>query len=227
MKTSYVIKGLPAKYSRDVGDARMLKASLTSSGKSPSAMSVEARRAARKRYLKQLEEGRIKFSPKTQPRDPAGKFRKVLARLKINLGKDATESIAKKIEETEAAGAVGDFAKAKIAGTELLKLIDSVEHHSLNKGATANLRRGAAELGRLMAYLPMQQGNASAKVRFSDLPDPVASLIRNLIKRVDSKLSAEDAEKYTSNLESFMSGGQMLSSDGLAAELSRLLRVLA
>jgi hypothetical protein len=175
----------------------------------------------------QFEEARLKFTPSTQPRDPAGKFRRVLARLKLNMGEKSTEQIAKKIEEAEAAGAVGDYTEAKTAGAEVVQLIDAVQDGDLAKGTVRNLRAGARDLGKLLAYLPMPQGNPNAKVRFSDMPAPVAALIKDMARRVEDRLGAEDAAKYVAVLESFMSGGRTMSADELSAELSKLLRVLA
>jgi hypothetical protein len=47
------------------------------------------------------EEGRSKYTPKTQPRDAKGKYRKVLARLKQNLGVAGLQDALKKAEEAE------------------------------------------------------------------------------------------------------------------------------
>ena len=244
MKTEYKLRHLPENYGRDAGDPSVAGIlAVTAAGKpggakapgtkddrpTPSALSVKARADARERIKKQFEEARAagKFTPKTQPRDSAGKFRKVLARLKLNLGDQASEQLAKKIEAAEAAGALGNYAKAKEHGAEVVKLIDNVEDGDLEKGTLDNIRKGSKELGKLLAYLPMPQGDPNAKVRFSDLPAPTADLIRNLTKRVEAKLSNEDAAKYVTVLEQFMSGTLTMDSDMMNAELAKILRVLA
>lgn len=246
MKTSYELRHLPKEYGRDAGDpsvAGSLARAVTAAGDkktrgakapgpgddrpTPSGLSVAARARARERVKQQFAEARQKFDAKTQPRDSAGKFRKVLARLKLNLGEDANEQLAKEIEEAEAAGALGNYRKAKEHGAEVVKLLDNVADGDLDKGTLNNIRKGSRELGKLLAYLPMPQGDPNAKVRFSDLPAPTSALVRDLVKRVEGKLDNEDAAKYVTTLKQFMSGTLTMDSDMMNAELARLLRVLA
>lgn len=230
----YTLKHVPARYGRDTGDPsvagplhRAVTASAIRRTNLQQSSLKTSRRAAKKRLRSQFEAGRMKFTPKTQPRDTVGKFRKVLARLKLNLGDQATEQLAKEMEEVEAAGSIGNYEKAREAGANVIKLLDSVDSGSLSEGDINNIRKGSSELGKLLAYLPLPQGDRSAKVRFSDLPTPVGDLIRDLIERVKTKLSSEDSVKYIAILESFISGGRLMSSDEMSAELAKILRVLA
>lgn len=237
MKTTHVLASLPPEYSADRGDPRvagpLARAVLAAAGPSGapdrgtrSSQSVAARAKARERVEAQFEEARLKFNPQNQPRNTEGKFRKVLARLKMNLGDQANEQLAKEMEEAEAAGAIGDYANAKNHASEVVKLVQNVKEGDLKKGTLNNIRKGATDLGKLLAYLPLPQGDTSKKVRFSDLPAPTASLIQNLIKRVEGQLDNEDAAKYVTILRQFMSGARTMSSDEMSAELSKVLRVL-
>lgn len=175
----------------------------------------------------QFDRGRAKFNPDTQPRTPDGKFRKILARLKANLGDTELENIVAEIRNAESATDVGDYRKASDAGTKVIKMIDDIQSGTLDRSVEKNLRIGAADLGKVLAYLPLPQGDNSAKVRFSDLPPSTGRLIDALIKRVENEINADDAAKYTQVLKSFISGVRTMSSDQLSAEMNKLLRLLA
>lgn len=189
----------------------------------------EARNVAQEnvadRRQQQMNEAR--FTPDTQPRDIDGRFRKILARLKTNLGGEATQELAKKIESTEAAQVAGNYDLMRQNGGELVKMIDDIQDGDIKKGLVQNLRKGSAELGKILAYLPLPQGNANAKVRFTDLPPPSSDLIMKMVKRVEEQLGNEDAQKYVAELKQFMAGSRTMASDEIAANLSKLLRVLA
>ncbi len=215
--------GVPQRYFRDPGDPAVVAAIQ----QTQSSKSVEARRRARERVREQYIAGRAKFTPENQPRDTAGKFRRVLARLKVGLGDQETEQLAQQIEAAEAAGSVGDYAKAREAGGNIIELVKDVKDGQLRQGTTANLRAGAKEIGKLIAYMPLPQGDPNAKVRFSDLPPASATLVQNMVRRVQDKLSAEDAVAYIAILKSFMSGGRTMTADELSAELNKILRALA
>ncbi len=235
MQTTYKLRNVPERYGRDTGDPRVAGAladhvtaagAIRRTGLQQKA-GQKARREAKKRVLEQFEAGRLKFTADTQPRDNAGKFRRVLARLKMNLGDAASEQLAKEMEEAAAAGAIGNYSKAKEHGANVVALVDEVQDGDIEKGTIRNIRKGAQDLGKLLAYLPLPQGDTAQKVRFSDLPAPTSQLIKKLIDRVQDRLDADDAAKYTQVLQSFMSGGRTMSADEMAAELSKILRVLA
>lgn len=235
MKTTYELKNVPARYGRDAGNPSIsspLARSVTAAGAIrrtglQQKASQQARAAAKVRILEQFRAARgFKYTPDTQPRDATGKFRRVLARLKTNLGDAATEQLAKELEEAESAGAIGDYAKAKEHASEVVKLVDDVDQGKLKGSAAEAVRTGAEDLGKLLAYLPLPQGDPSQKIRYSDLPEPTAKMIDNLLQRVDDKLSSEDAAKYTALLKSFKSGLRTMSADDMSAALNRLMRVL-
>lgn len=222
MKTSYVITSNPARLSRDPGDAAIVAAAQETSWAKSSAARRSAKIAATRKAKREAQ-----FTPETQPRDPNGRFRRILARLKANLGEDATSELAKKIESAEAAQIAGNYEEMRSHSNELIKMIDDVQDGELAKGTVKNLRNGARDLGKVMAYLPLPQGNPNAKIRFTDMPPASADMVRQMIKKVQEQLNAEDAKKYVKELEEFMSGSRTMTSDEMASNLNKLLRVLA
>lgn len=223
MKTNHVITSIPTRYSRDPGDIALIAAANDTKWAKKSA----AKRAATIQAKNDAENNRAKFTPDTQPRNNDGKFRKILARLKTNLGGEATEEIAKKIEAAEAAQVAGNYQEMRENSTDLIKMIGAVQDGQMPKGVTNNLRRGASDLGKVLAYLPLPQGDANAKIRFTDLPPASAELVRSMVKRVKEELEPDVAEKYIDVLESFMTGSRTMTSDDMASNLNKLLRVLA
>jgi hypothetical protein len=213
MHTNFVIPNVPAHLQRNRGSVQVLVAA------------GETSRVRRTR--EQFGRGRIKYSAETQPRDSSGKFRQILARLKTNLGDKELQSIVAEIKSAEAADDAGDYGKASEAGRNVIKLVDGIESGSIDSSVENNLRKGAADLGRVLAYLPLPQGENSAKVRFSDLPPSAGQLIQNLIERVENEVKSADAQKFVKILKNFISGGRTMSSDELSAEMNKLLRLLA
>lgn len=211
------------RYTREVGDLDVLLAA----GQTSWAHASKARRASRNDAIAKAEENRSKYNAKTQPRDFNGRFKKILARLKMNLGNKATEEVAKQIESTEAAQIAGNYEQMKNHSTDLIKMLNDVDEGSLAKGTVKNLRRGATDLGKVMAYLPLPQGQENAKVRFTDVPPATQDLVRSMVKRVEERLDPATARKYVQVLESYMSGSRTMTSDEMAQELNKLLRVLA
>lgn len=210
MRTNFVIPNVPEELQRNRGTVRVLVAA-----------------GRKQRTREQFMRGRIKYSPKTQPRDRSGKFRQILARLKSNLGDSELEQINKEINAADKAAEAGDYAKASEAGRNVVKLVDDIEIGTLDQSVENHLRKGAADLGRALAYLPLPQGVNAAKVRFSDLPPATGRLIQDMIDRVKNEVNSADAKKFVKILENFMSGGRTMSSDELSAELNKLLRLLA
>jgi carboxylesterase type B len=223
MKTNYVVSSNPMRFSKDPGDVALIAAANETVWAKKSA----AKRTAQVKANQNAEANRNKFTPDTQPRNNDGKFRKILARLKTNLGGEATEQLAKKIESAEAAQIAGNYEEARKNGIELIKMIDNISDGSMPKGVTKNLRQGASDLGKVLAYLPLPQGDANAKIRFTDLPPATADLVRSMIKKVQEQLAPDVAEKYVSELNEFMSGSRTMNSDEMASNLNKLLRVLA
>lgn len=223
MKSNHVNPYIPAKYSRDIGDYSIIAAGQETKWAKRSA----AKRRATQEAKSNAGRNEGKYTPQTQPRDADGKFRKILARLKLNLGGKSTENLAKKIESTEAAQIAGNYEQMHKHSRELLDMLETVDSGSLPKGVARNLRKGASDLGKVLAYLPLPQGTSGAKVRFSDLPPASADMVRDMVRRVKERLEPDVAEKYISALEQYMAGARTMNSDEMAQHLNKLLRVLA
>ncbi len=173
------------------------------------------------------EEGRVKYvSGVNQPRDAKGKYRKVLARLKQDLGVAGLSRALKKVEEAENLDFAGDYTASAAASSELLSMIDRLDAKALNPRALENVRLTAAELGKTIANLPLPFGKESSKLRFSDLPAGLKDLIEKMITRVEAKIGKEDADIATKSLKSYMSGADLYSQGEVQSEMSKLLRLL-
>lgn len=173
------------------------------------------------------EDGRIKYTPDTQPRDASGKFRKVLARLKSDLGASGLQKVIEKVEEAENLDSAGDYISAADSAADLLDILDRLDSGALNPERLENIQEGARELGEVIANLPFAFGEEAQKVRFSDLPPSLGKLMEDMVDRVYNKLDAkEDADEATSKLRSFMSGGDYFSQGEISAEMAKLLRLL-
>jgi hypothetical protein len=172
------------------------------------------------------EEGRAKYTPKTQPRDARGKYRKVLARLRQDLGVAGLQKALAKAEQAENLDFAGNYAKSAGASAELLDMIDRLDSGALNAKALENVQNSARELGRVIANLPLPFGEEADKLRFSDLPSGLKDLIEKMITRVESKIGKEDADIATAELKSYMSGADVYSQGEIQSQMSKLLRLL-
>lgn len=219
-------------YARDPGDIKVIVASQQSTSARVLAERrrnrMRATRAANKKVAakQQAMEYAAKYTPDTQPRDEVGRYKKILARLKLNLGPESTMDLAKEIESAEAAQIAGDYTKMRDAGANIVDRIERIEDGSLPKGRKENLRDGARELGELMAYLPMPQGDSAAKVRFSDLPPAAKDFVRDMVEQAIDRLGAAEAEEYVHDLQAFMSGGMRMDADTMASNLNKLMKIL-
>ena len=172
------------------------------------------------------EDGRTKYTPSTQPRDARGKYRKVLARLRQDLGVAGLQKALSKVEEAENLDFAGNYAKSAGASAELLDMIDRLDTGALNAKALENVQNSARELGRVISNLPLPFGAEAEKLRFSDLPSGLKDLIDGMISRVESKIGKEDADIATAELKSYMSGADVYSQGEIQSQMSKLLRLL-
>jgi hypothetical protein len=172
------------------------------------------------------EQGRIKYTPSTQPRDARGKYRKVLARLRQDLGVAGLQKALSKVEEAENLDFAGNYAKSAGASAELLDMLDRLDSGALNAKALENVQNSARELGRVISNLPLPFGEDADKLRFSDLPSGLRDLIEGMITRVESKIGKEDADIATAELKSYMSGADVYSQGEIQSQMSKMLRLL-
>jgi hypothetical protein len=175
---------------------------------------------------KEADAERAKYTPKTQPRDAEGKFRQVLARLKLDLGDSGADAALKKIEEVENLDNTGNYAGAAKAAGDLLGIIDRLDTGALNAESLENVRSSAGELGKVIANLPFAFGQDAQKIRFSDIPPALQQLMEDMITRVEAKIGKEDAAIATKDLNTFMSGGDYYSQSEISSQMAKLLRLL-
>jgi len=212
VKSSYVIPGIPPEMCKDSTEA--LTAALAEE-------TVRAIDRARDQFIR----GRQAYNPKTQPRTSNGRFRKILARLRYDLGDTELQGIVSQIKSAEKLADTGDIQKSKDAAGDVITMIDRIDEGVLDDATIKNVRDGSRELGKVLAYLPLPQGTQNEKVRFSDLPKSTRDLIEGMVERVMTKDSKSNGEAVAA-LKSYMSGGRTMSSDDISSELNKLLRLL-
>ena len=172
------------------------------------------------------DQNRPKYTPKTQPRDTKGKFRDVLARLKVNLGVAGSQGAMDKIQEVENLDNVGNYIGASKAATDLLDIINRLDSGALNKDSLENIRTSSGELGKVIANLPFAFGNENEKIRFSDMPPALRDLVEDMMKKVEAKIGKEDAAVANQPLKDFKSGLEVYNQSEISSQLSKLLRLL-
>jgi hypothetical protein len=173
------------------------------------------------------ENGRTaKYTPKTQPRDDKGKYRDVLARLKQNLGVAGLQDALNKAQAAEDLDFAGNYTDSAKASQELLTQLDRLDSGALNSKSLANVKTTAAELGKVIANLPLPFGVEADKLRFSDLPAGLKNLVKDMITRVESKIGKKDGQVATKDLKSYMSGADVYSQAEIQSQMNKLLRLL-
>lgn len=172
------------------------------------------------------ENGNSKYTPATQPRDAKGKYRKVLARLKQNLGVAGLQDALLKVQDAENLEFAGNYADSAKASTELLNLLDRLDTKALDPKSLENVKNTAAELGKVISNLPLPFGQDAEKIKFSDLPSGLKDLMDAMITRVESKIGKKDADIATADLKSYMSGADYYSQAEVQSQMSKLLRLL-
>jgi hypothetical protein len=172
------------------------------------------------------DQNRPKYTPKTQPRDTKGKFREVLARLKVNLGVAGSQGALDKIQEVENLDNVGNYIGASKAAADLIDIIGRLDSGALNKDSLENIRTSSGELGKVIANLPFAFGNENEKIRFSDMPPALRDLVEDMMKKVEAKIGKEDAAVANRELKDFKSGLEVYNQSEISSQLSKLLRLL-
>lgn len=168
-----------------------------------------------------------KYVPgKNQPRDEYGKFRKVLARLKLNLGVAGLERVARKVSAAEGYTEIGDYGTAAKAASDLIDTVDRLDTGALNAESLENIRSTTKELGQTIANLPLPFKDPNAKLRYSDLPPVLKDLLDDMTSRVEQKIGSKDAAIATQEIRSFKSGSKLFGQSDISREFNKLLRLL-
>jgi hypothetical protein len=167
-----------------------------------------------------------KYTPQTQPRDDAGKFRQVLARLKQDLGTSGLQDIVEEAKYVENLHEIGNYVESAGAAVNLLDILDRLDSGALNKVSLENVRSSASELGKVISNLPLGFNNQAQKVRYSDLPPSLKNLMDSMMDRVEAKIGKDDAEIANADLAAFRSGSEVYSQGEISSQMSKLLRLL-
>jgi hypothetical protein len=167
-----------------------------------------------------------KYTPQTQPRDEAGKFRRVLARLKQNLGTAGLQKVLKEAKYLEQVHELGDYVESVHSGSKLLDIIGRLDSGALNKVSLENVRSSAAELGKVIANLPLGFNDQTEKVRYSDLPPALRELMDSMMERVEAKIGKEDADIANESLRGFKNGSDVYSQGEISEQMNKMLRLL-
>jgi hypothetical protein len=173
------------------------------------------------------EDSGFKYTPgKNQPRDYTGRFRDVLARLSQNLGTAGNQAVLDKIKEVGEVTGLGSYEDAAKAGKDLLGLLERLDEGTLNSTALGNVRATARELGKVISNMPLPFTNQAQKIRFSDLPPALRTLMENMVNRVEDKIGKKDAAEATSEVKGFMSGSDLYSQSDISTQMAKMLRLL-
>lgn len=146
--------------------------------------------------------------------------------MKFDLGTTGNQKVLEKVSQAEGLGKSGDYVDAVKAASDLIDIVDRLDSGALNAKSVENVRDSTAELGKVIANLPLPFDNQNEKLRYTDLPANLKDLTESLIERVEAKIGSEDAAEATTKLRSFMSGSDLLSQGEISSELNRMLRLL-
>lgn len=167
-----------------------------------------------------------RLNAKSQFRDKRGKFRKVLARLKHNLGESGLQDVTDKLQKAQDLDFAGNYKAANRAAGALVGMVDRIDSGALDSKSLENVRATAGELGKVIANTPLPFGDDNAKLSFSELPPSMKSLAESMLDRVLEKLGPEDGAQAIETMKAFMSGADQLSQAEIQSEFNVLLRLL-
>jgi hypothetical protein len=174
------------------------------------------------RYRKPRE-----FKEEMHPRDEHGKFRNVLFRLKDDLeGKTGTKKAVDDINEAIEADDRGDDKGARDAADRLITELDKIAENTVDLQDAEDLKRRGADLAEVMARLPLPQGDADVKMRYTDLPVALRDLVEDLMDRLAASVDQDTFDEVAGPLRSYMSGADYMHSDEIQSHLARIMRFL-
>lgn len=162
------------------------------------------------------------FDAQRHPRwDENGQFRQVLTRLRKDVedvpeAKEAVRNIDKAMELMSSS----DLGKIEAATHDVMRSIDKAADLVGSAETAANMRTGFAALGEALARLPLPQGNDTATMRWTDLPEQLQSLVTDVMGKLKSELDADEYRKVTHDVQAFQSGVDFATSDQIQSWLS-------
>ena len=172
------------------------------------------------------KDDRVKYTPETQPRDDSGKFRDVLARLKLDLGVDGSQEAIEQIKKTENLNNAGNYIAAAKGASDLIGMLNQIEDGSVDKKSSDVLQATTSDLGKIISNLPFNFIDQAQKIRFSDVPPVLQSLMTSMADRVVQKLGAKSGAVQVQSIKDFMSGQLMFSQSDISKQMSTMLGLL-
>ena len=146
--------------------------------------------------------------------------------MKQDLGTSGNQKVVEKLEATQGFDDAGNYKKAVESAADLINTVDRLDSGALNAKSVESVRNTTAQLGEVIANLPLPFDNQAQKVRYSDLPATLKTLVENLITKVEAKIGKKDADIATHDMRTFMSGGDYFSQAEVSAQMNKLLRLL-
>lgn len=160
-------------------------------------------------------------------RDRKGRFREKLASLREALtDKEGTKEAVDAIDRAIVATDEDDLRQAKIEADKVIKTVDDVADQTVDDTDRNSLRQTGESLGRFMSEIGLPQGDEAEKMRYTDLPKEVTNLVEDLLKRLRAKVAPDIYNEIAHDLETFMSGGDYMSSDEIHSNLAKVIRML-
>jgi predicted DNA binding CopG/RHH family protein len=200
--------------------------SITASAEDLKARVAAAQEALGKAFAAEpVDDGRTKYTFKTQPRDSKGKFRQVLAVLRDNLGKAGLTEEAKQAERVQELRDAGQYDASDKAAAELLDTVQRISTGALSNNLES-VKLAAMQLGTAVSNAPLPFGVDTKRMRFSDLPAPLQKLTADMMDRVEKRIGKKESDQATKDLRSYISGSDLYSQSEVSAQLSKMLRLL-
>ncbi len=170
------------------------------------------------------------FDETRHPRnEETGKFRDVLARLREDVkGHPGGDDAERQIDHLIVAMDSNDKAQVESATDKVIKAVDDVAQatEADQPEIADKLRVGYAALGEALARLPLVQGDATATMRWTDLPPQLQTLVDDVMDKLKAKVDQDTYEKTVSDINSFKSGVDYATSDQIQSWLSGMLALL-
>jgi hypothetical protein len=190
----------------------------------------DQRDAAIARMEALLAGGTAPFDPNKHPRsNDTGQFREVLFRLNdVVKDEPMAGTTAKEIDHVIQLTDEGDLQKVKIATDNLMESIDKIaqEVDFTAPELAHNLRLGYASLGEAIARLPLAQGDDQERLRWSDLPKELQTLVDDVMTKLKTHVSDEAFRDITAQVSTYKSGIDTATSDQIQSWLARMVKYL-
>ena len=115
----------------------------------------------------------------------------------------------------------GDDKGAKEAADRLLVELDKIAENTADLAGSGRSKRNGAALAEVIARLPMPQGNADVKMRFTDLPMQLRDLVEDLMGRLAAAVDQDTYDEVAGPMKTYISGADYMHSDEIQSHLAQ------